>query len=216
MRLSGGPVPAWLVSLSISATILLLVQIATVSANLVMTMQGGSKPSAHSPTIRFTFFGVAFVMISGVVAVLASLRSVDRVLHFTLFQSAQMHLVVYAFFSMVMFGAIYYILPRLVGCEWLSSTMISFHFLGAAYGGGLLIATTALGGIFTGAALADPEVIFSQINEVGSFFYIGRSIAWVLIFVAHLMFGLHFLLMLLRIGQPGGEPTLFATHEETH
>jgi cytochrome c oxidase cbb3-type subunit 1 len=216
LRLSGGPVPAWIVSMSISSTILLLVQIATVSANLVLTMRGRFETVSHSPTIRFTFFGVVSFMISGLVAVLASLRSVDRFLHFTLFHSAQTHLIVYAFFSMVMFGAIYYILPRLVGCEWLSSSMISFHFLGAAYGGGLLIATTALGGIATGAALADPSVIFSQINEVGSFFYIGRSLAWILIIVAHVIFGLHFLLMLLRIGQPGGEPTLFATHEETH
>jgi len=139
---------------------------------------------------------------------------VDAVLHFTLFQSAQVHLLVYAFFSMVMFGAMYYILPRLVGCEWLSSSMISFHFLGAAYGGGLLIITTALGGMASGAALADPAVIFSQITDVGSFYYIGRSIAWVLIFIAHAIFGLHFLLMLLRIGQPGGEPTLFPAHDE--
>jgi hypothetical protein len=94
--------------------------------------------------------------------------------------------------------------------------MISFHFLGSAYGCGLLIISTALGGIATGSALADPEVIFSQINEIGSFYYIGRSIAWVMIFIAHMIFGLHFLLMLLRIGQPGGEPTLFASAEEPH
>jgi cytochrome c oxidase cbb3-type subunit 1 len=217
LRLSGGPIPAWLVSLSISATILLLVQIATVSANLVITMRGSMHMVQHSPTIRFTFFGVIAFMISGLVAVLASLRSVDAVLHFTLFQSAQVHLVIYAFFSMVMFGAMYYILPRLVGCEWLSSSMISFHFLGAAYGGGLLIITTALAGLAAGSALADPAVIFTQIYDVGSFYYIGRSIAWVLILISHAIFGLHFLLMLLRIGQPGGEPTLFDTHdEETH
>jgi cytochrome c oxidase cbb3-type subunit 1 len=214
LRLSGGPIPAWLVSLSISATILLLVQIATVSANLVITMRGSMHMVQHSPTIRFTFFGVIAFMISGLVAVLASLRSVDAVLHFTLFQSAQVHLVIYAFFSMVMFGAMYYILPRLVGCEWLSSSMISFHFLGAAYGGGLLIITTALAGLAAGSALADPAVIFTQIYDVGSFYYIGRSIAWVLILISHAIFGLHFLLMLLRIGQPGGEPTLFPAHEE--
>ena len=35
--------------------------------------------------------------------------------------------------------------------------------------------------------------------------------------IGHLVFALHFLLMLLRIGQPGGEPTLFAPiGEEKH
>ena len=33
---------------------------------------------------------------------------------------------------------------------------------------------------------------------------------WILIGAGHLIFCMHFLLMLLRIGQPGGDPTLFA------
>jgi cytochrome c oxidase cbb3-type subunit 1 len=36
----------------------------------------------------------------------------------------------------------------------------------------------------------------------------------VLVGIGHLIFALHFGLMLLRIGQPGGQPTLFATHDE--
>ena len=112
----------------------------------------------YSPTIRFTFFGsIAFAIASGI-GLLASLRSVDRLVHFTQFQSAQQHLVLYAFYSMVMFGAIYYITPRLVGCEWLSSTLIKVHFWGSAYGGGMLIAMLLFAGIAAGFALADPEV----------------------------------------------------------
>ena len=151
------------------------------------------------------------------VGLLSSLRSVDRALHFTFFQSAQTHLLLYAFFSMVMFGAIYYILPRLVGCEWLSSSMITLHFYGAAYGGGMLIALLAIGGIAHGAALAEPAAIFSQVIQEGAVYYVGGSLAWAMIAVGHVIFALHFLLMLLRIGQPGGEPTLFAPiGEEKH
>jgi len=39
----------------------------------------------------------------------------------------------------------------------------------------------------------------------------------VLVTIGHTAFGLHFLLMLLRIGQPAGTPTLFAPlGEEKH
>ena len=217
VRLSGGPVPVWLVTLSIAATILLIVQIVTVSTNLILTMRGEYHMVYHSPTIRFTFFGAIAFTIASVVGLLASLRSVDHVLHFTFFQTAQTHLLLYAFFSMVMFGAIYYILPRLVGCEWLSSSMISLHFWGSAYGGGMLIAMLAIGGIAFGSALSDPEAIFSQVIQDGAVYYIAGSIAWGMIAIGHLVFALHFLLMLLRIGQPGGEPTLFAPiGEEKH
>lgn len=217
VRLSGGPVPVWIVTLSIAATILLIVQFVTVSANLILTMRGQYHMVYHSPTIRFTFFGAIAFSIACLFGLFSSLRSVDRVLHFTFFQSAQSYLLLYAFFSMVMFGAIYYILPRLVGCEWLSSSMISLHFWGAAYGGGMLIAMLIFGGIATGSALADPEALFSQIIEAGAVYYIAGTIAWGMILVGHLVFALHFLLMLLRIGQPGGEPTLFAPiGEEKH
>jgi cytochrome c oxidase cbb3-type subunit 1 len=209
-RLSGGPIPAWVVTLSISASILLLVQIVTVTANLVLTMRGQYHMVYHSPTIRFTFFGAIAFSIASVVGLFASLRSVDKILHFTQFQNAQLHLVTYAFYSMVIFGAIYYILPRLVGCEWLSSSMISLHFWGAAYGGGLLVVVLILSGLSAGTTMNDPEASFLQSVQISSFFLPGRILALIMIGAGHLIFGLHFLLMLLRIGQPGGEPTLFA------
>ena len=84
-----------------------------------------------------------------------------------------MHLVIYAFFSMVMFGAIYYILPRLVGCEWLSSSMISLHFWGSAYGGGMMIAMLLFGGIATGLSFVDPEATFAQIMQIGAVYLLG-------------------------------------------
>ena len=176
VRLSGGPIPAWIVTLSIAATILLLVQIVTVTTNLVLTMRGQYYMVYHSPTIRFTFFGAISFTVASVIGLLGSLRSVDKVVHFTQFQNGEMQLMIYSFFSMVIFGAIYYILPRMVGCEWLSSSMISLHFWGAAYGGGLLVVTLLLGGLATGSALADPDSSFrySQIMEMSSPLYGGR------------------------------------------
>jgi cytochrome c oxidase cbb3-type subunit 1 len=218
VRLSGGPIPAWVVTLSISASILLLVQIITVTANLVLTMKDQYHMVYHSPTIRFTFFGAIAFSVASVIGLFSSLRSVDRILHFTQFQNAQFHLVTYVFYSMVIFGAIYYILPRLVGCEWLSSSMISLHFWGAAYGGGLLVFVLILSGLSSGSALNDPDASFLQSVQIASFYLPGRILALLMIAAGHLVFGLHFLLMLLRIGQPGGEPTLFAPigEEEKH
>ena len=118
---------------------------------------------------------------------------------------------------MVMFGAIYYITPRLTGCEWLSSTLIKIHFLGSAYGGGMAVATLLLAGLSSGMGLAESDTTFAQVVQFGQFYLPGRTIALVLVTIGHSAFGLHFLLMLLRIGQPAGTPTLFAPlGEETH
>ena len=216
VRLSGGPIPAWLVTLSIAANLMMLVPIATVTTNFLSTMRGHTDMVYYSPTIRFTYFGAIAFAVASVIGIVASLRSVDRVVHFTQFQSGQDHLILYAFFSMVMFGAIYYITPRLVGCEWLSATLIKLHFWGAAYGGGTMIAMLLLSGIASGLSQVDPNATFAQIVQMGEFYLPGHTMAFGFVAIAHLVFAIHYLLMLLRIGQPGGEPTLFATPGEAH
>jgi cytochrome c oxidase cbb3-type subunit 1 len=213
-RLSGGPIPAWLVSLSIAANILLLVQIVTVGVNLVLTMKGEERFVYHSPTVRFTYFGVICFLIASVLGLLSSLRSVDALVHFTPFFTGLQHLMLYGFFSMVIFGATYYILPRLVGCEWLSSSLITFHFYGAAYGGSMVTVMLLLSGLAMGGTLSEPGTTYAQVIDSASFYIAGRTVAWTLVGIGHLIFALHFALMLLRIGQPGGQPTLFATHDE--
>lgn len=218
VQLSGGPVPVWLVTLSIAASILLIVPVATVTANLVLTMRGQFNMIYYSPTIRFVFFGAIAFAVASAFWVFGSLRGVDRIVHFSQFPLGQQHLLLYCFFSMVMFGAIYYITPRLVGCEWLSSTMITVHFWGAAYGGSVLAASMLLSGLTTGSLMVDPGNTFIQILQVPQIYAWGRTVGWVLVGIGHAIFFLHLLFMLFRIGQPGGEPTLFAPidEEESH
>ncbi len=217
VRLSGGPVPAWLVTVGIAASLMMLVPVATVTANLLMTMRGQTNMVYHSPTVRFTYFGSIAFLFAGIFGIASSLRSADSVLHFTLFAQAQQSVLLYSFFSMVIFGAFYYITPRLVGCEWLSSTMISLHFWGAAYGGAFAGLLFVFSGLAQGFAAIDPEVTFPQILQTAQVYFPGHTIALLLVSLAHIVFALHFLLMLLRIGQPGGEPTLFAPlNEESH
>jgi cytochrome c oxidase cbb3-type subunit 1 len=217
VRLSGGPVPAWLVTLSIASSIMLIIPLVTVGANFIRTMNGHYHMVYHSPTIRFTFFGAICFCVATALGIIAALRSVNGVVHFTFFQSAYQDLVLYLFFSMVMFGAMYYITPRLVGCEWLSSSLIKLHFLGSAYGGGMAVAVMMFAGIAAGMRAADPESLFSQILVNGTAYLPGRTLALILLTIGHTAFGFHFLLMLLRIGQPAGQPTLFAPiGEEEH
>jgi cytochrome c oxidase cbb3-type subunit 1 len=125
-------------------------------------------------------------------------------------------MLLYAFFSMTMFGAMYYIVPRLVGCEWLSASFIRMHFWGAGYGIGFMVLMLIIGGLVQGGSWNDTVSFPQSVGIIGVIrpFLIGKSIAWLLLIVAHLLFCMHFLAMLLRLGQPSGEPTLFAPIEE--
>src|SRR5439155_8077 len=123
-RLVDGPFPAWMITASIAATILTIIPVATVGLNHHMTMQGYFPVMRYSPTLRFTVFGAMSYTVFSVVGILISLRSTARYLHFTEASIAYSHMGLYAFFTMIMFGSMYYIVPRLVGREWRYATLI--------------------------------------------------------------------------------------------
>lgn len=213
-RLIGGPLPAWVITASIVSTILMLIPVLTVAVNFVMTLKGSFHLIYQSPTIRFVFFGAVCYFIASGLAVLGALRSVASFTEYTSFAAGHTQVLLYAFFSMVMFGSIYYIVPRLVGCEWLSSRLISLHFLTAAYGTGILAITYLAAGFAQGSAWNDPDV--TNNTAVGYLlpYLMGRVLGWIPLIIGHLVFALHFLTMLLRLGRPAGRPTLFPVHAE--
>ena len=71
-----------------------------------------------------------------------------------------------------------------------------------------------IGGAAQGDAWLDPEL--SPALVIGYFqpYMIARTVGWLIVGIAHLIFFLHFLAMLFRLGQPSGEPTLFASIAE--
>lgn len=219
-RLSGGPIPAYLITLSVAASILLIIPIATVLTNLAQTMKGNAGMMAWSPTLRFVWVGTVFFGLAAGLGVLGSLRSVDSVMHFTQWNYGQTHALLIGFFSLVMFGAIYYITPRLVGCEWLSRSFIKLHFLGTAYGGGTIIALFLISGIWMGFTMNEPagkEYAFYNVPQSMLFAQAVKSYLGYFIFgIAQIIFAVHFLFMRLRIGQPAGEPTLLMNPEDAH
>src|SRR5207247_9798250 len=133
-RLGGEPFPAWMITASIAATILTIIPVVTVGLNHHMTMLGYFPLLRYSPTLRFTVFGAMSYTVFSAVGILISLRSVARYLNFTQASIAYSHLGLYAFYTMVIFGSMYYIVPRLVGREWRYATLLKLHFCVSVYG----------------------------------------------------------------------------------
>jgi cytochrome c oxidase cbb3-type subunit 1 len=206
-RVVDGPFPAWMITASIAATILTIIPVVTVGLNHHMTMQGYFPVMKYSPTLRFTVFGAMSYTIFSVVGVLISLRSVARYINFTQASIAYSHLGLYAFFTMVMFGSMYYIVPRLVGREWRYASLIKLHFWSSAYGVGLMTLMLLAGAIVQGDSINDPSLPFIESTQSIMPYLRGRSIAGVLLMVSHFIFAFHFGLMLLGLGRTSTVPT---------
>ena len=206
-RLVDGPFPAWMITASIAATILTIIPVATVGLNHHMTMQGYFPLLRYSPTLRFTVFGAMSYTVFSLLGVLLSLRSVARYANFSQTSIAYSHLGLYAFFTMVIFGSMYYIVPRLVGREWRYGSLIKLHFWASVYGIGLMTLMLLVGGFLQGANIDNPGLVFSESTATVLPYLRGRSLSGLLLTASHFIFAFHFGLMLFGLGRTSSVPT---------
>ncbi len=214
-HLIGGPVPAWLVTASTVGSVMMFIPVIAVAVNHHLTMLGHFRHLRYSPSLRFVVFGaVAYTFVSFQGSIEA-LRDFNQVVHFTHYTVGHAHVGAYAFFSMVMFGAMYYIVPRLTGWEWGSAWAIRLHFWTNAVGIMIYAVSLTIGGWFQGLANDDPSMPFIRIVQGTVPYLVSRSLGGTLMTMGHLIFAGLFVMNLLRVGQRRGEPTYFRERQET-
>ncbi|MBA3762298.1 MAG: cbb3-type cytochrome c oxidase subunit I, partial [Chthoniobacterales bacterium] len=213
-RLVDGPFPAWMITASIAATILTIIPVATVGLNHHMTMRGHFGLMRYSPTLRFTVFGAIAYTVFSLVGLLISLRSMASYVQFTQMSIAYSHLGLYAFFTMIMFGSMYYIVPRLVGREWRYASLIKLHFWASAYGVMLMILMLFVGGIVQGRDMNNTALSFTESTQSILPYLRGRSLSGMLLTVAHFIFATHFGMMLFGLGRSASVPTFLNPQQQ--
>lgn len=110
---STAPVPAWLPALSTVATVMGV--FAWLPALIVTrrTTRGALGLAWRSPALRFVLVGVLFLALSGIMGLVEALAGFDTLIHLTWFGPARAQFNSYGYFCMVIFGGIYFVLPRL-------------------------------------------------------------------------------------------------------
>jgi cytochrome c oxidase cbb3-type subunit 1 len=154
----------------------------------------------YSPTLRFVVFGAMSYTAVSFQGSFEAIRSQSEITHFTHYTVGHAHLGLYAFLTMILFGAIYYIMPRLVKWEWPYPVLIKFHFWLVAIGIILYVLSMNVGGVFQGLYMNDASRPFIESVEVTKPYLAARSIGGALILVGQLFFIFLFSLMILRKG----------------
>ncbi len=210
-HLIGGPIPAWLATASVVGSMMMFIPVIAVAINHHMTMVGHFTLLRYSPALRFTVFGaVTYTAVSAQGAV-ESLKDFSEVAHFTHYTVAHAHLGAYGFFTMTMFGLLYYMVPRLTGREWASSGLIRAHFWLCAVGITIYFVGLSIGGWYQGRMMNDPNVPFGQIVTYLLPYLFTRSVAGVMMSVGHLCFAALLVMNVGGWGRPRAEtgPTYF-------
>ncbi|WP_426115865.1 cbb3-type cytochrome c oxidase subunit I [Massilia sp. PWRC2] len=199
-HLVGGPVPGWLITLSVVQSVMMLVPVVAFSINQHMTMRGHFGKLVYSPTLRFIVLGGMMYTLSSIQGTVEALRSVNTVTHFTHFTVAHAHLGLYGFFTMVMFGAIYFVMPRVMSWEWPYPGLIAAHFWLVVTGFSMYFIGLSIGGWLQGRAMLDASRPFIESVIVTMPYLQSRSLGGAIMTLGHLVFAVHFAAMALRYG----------------
>ncbi len=210
-HLIGGPLPAWLITVGIVGSVMMFIPVTAVAINHHLTMRGFFHRLKVSPTLRFIVFGGMSYTVVSFQGSLQSLRFWNEVTHFTHYTIAHAHLGVYAFFTMTMFGAIYYVAPRLTGREWISARLIKVHFWGTALGMTVYWVGLTWGGVVQGFKLNNPDLPFLDVVAYTVPFLWSRTFAGVLMTVGHVAFAILAWNMFTLKGAELAGPTLFTS-----
>lgn len=190
----------------------MIIPVLAFSINQHLTLSGHFRTLLHSPTLRFIVLGGMMYTVSSVQGSFQALRSINTVAHFTHFTVAHAHIGLYGFFTLVMFGAIYYVMPRVLSWEWPYPKLISWHFWLVFVGFGIYAIGLSIGGWLQGLYMLDATRPFMDSVNVTIPYLQSRTVGGSLMTIGHLVFAFHFVAMALRHGHRRVGPALF--HED--
>lgn len=162
---NGAPFPSWIISLSVVGTVLTAVPILAVAGNFYQTARNDIGALDADPTLRFVYVGLIFWIIAGAQQIVGALPTVSALTDFTWFAPAQKELFHYGFFALTVFGALYYIIPGLLGMErsaWCPK-LLKYHFICSFFGVMFSYISLLVTGIGQGVLLANPNNSFVDV-----------------------------------------------------
>lgn len=199
-HLIGGPVPTWVVTLSVVQSIMMFVPVIAVAINqhpLWMRNLGAFRASIP---LRFVAIGALMYTAASFQGSLEALRAMNSVTHFTHYTVGHAHLGAYAFVTFVLFGGVYYIVPRLVGRVWPLPSLIVAHWWLVVVGFAIYFVALTLGGWLQGQAMLDPAREWMESMELTVPYLTGRSVGGALMVLGHFAFAINMLAILVGRG----------------
>ncbi|MGA0899059.1 MAG: cbb3-type cytochrome c oxidase subunit I [Luteolibacter sp.] len=214
-KLAGAPIPAFLPYVGAAATALIFIPACTAAVNMLCTVLSDKDTLSKSPSLRFVTAGITGLIILACSAVLLNLPfdgfNTLQLSQFSISGYGFDVLGIYGFFSLVMFGATYFIVPRITRREWVSKRLISMHFLLSCYGVVFVALVAIFGGLMQGLGIEDWKT--NDLARANPYAW-AVTISWSLILLSNVFFLLHLALMWMRLGRRSTHPTLLVSSHD--
>ncbi len=187
---AGSPFPAWIPALSNLAGWLLIVPVLGVLVMTVKTLGGAPVTTSSAETLPYFKVGLVAFIVSGIALhLVAHNEQLARITEFTWFGQAQVQLQIFGFLGMILFGALYYILPRALGFDFLFPKFTRAHFWFNLLGSVGLVIPLAIAGYAQGSHAYNLDAALPALRF--------SSMGLLLILVGNLFFAVNLLAMFL-------------------
>ena len=151
--------PDWTQSLGMAFSLILLAPSWGGMINGIMTLSGAWHKLRTDPVLKFMVVALSFYGMSTFEGSMMSIRTVNALSHYTEWTVAHVHSGALGWVSMITFGSLYYMIPRLWGRkEMASKGLVEFHFWIATIGVVLYIASMWVAGVMEGLMWRAVEV----------------------------------------------------------
>jgi len=180
------PVPAWLPAISAFAAMLSLLPILALALVAWHTIRGANCACAGGP-FCFIRFGTLSFVLSALLYLSEFCPRYSRLLDFTWFGFGVTQWQLLGFAGMILCGAIYEILPRVMAKALPHPNLVKWSFfLFFAPGVLLYVVPLLIGGVEQGLKLRDPQVAFASANGVTLLFLRVSTLGQVLLLAGSL------------------------------
>lgn len=205
-RLIGAPVPVWIPALGTVANFMLVVPVVLIALNLFGTLSGRYAALSGSVTLRFVLLSLLAFVLGSAANFAFSFPGVAKVAQFTLLAGLRDWLLFYACFSTAMFGAAYFILPRLTGHEWRSPALVKIHLGATVLGIVVLTVGLAWGGWTQGRMLNDAALAFTDVSKAMTVWFTVRTMGLFVLLLGHAAFLVNFAFIACPFNLSGAAP----------
>jgi cytochrome c oxidase cbb3-type subunit 1 len=180
--------PDWAQSLGMVFSLILLAPSWGGAINGVMTLSGVWHKLRTDPILKFLIVSLSFYMMSTFEGPMMSIKTVNSLSHYTDWTIGHVHSGALGWVAMISIGAIYALLPRLVGLQQMHSIkLIDAHFWTHTIGVVFYIASMWIAGVMQGlmwrATNADGTLTYSFVESLNATYpyYLGRIAGGVLV-----------------------------------
>jgi cytochrome c oxidase cbb3-type subunit 1 len=185
---NSAPVPVWIPALSTVGTMLAVLAFIAVALNVFSTTGFSFAAARQNTPLGFFLFATAALTVAAFARAAGPLADPNMNLNLTWFSPAIDQLNLYGFFAMTMFGAIYIIMPRLLGLGLPWPRLVRAQLWLSIAGILLIVLPLAIGGLVEKNQLDRASLPFLAVMRSALLFLRVSTVGDLLLFLSHVLF----------------------------